>query len=61
LGDERAKDVIAGDVECFDGDELDETPLPAPTGEHSNDVDGLGDERARHGDDSFLDELLQAP
>ena len=29
--------------------------------EHRDDIDGLGDERARHGHDAFLNKLLEAP
>ena len=32
----------------------------AATGENRNHVDGLRDQRARHGDDGFLDKLFEA-
>ena len=37
-----------------------EPAVGAAAGENGDDVDGLGDQRARHGDDGFLDELLEA-
>ena len=40
--------------------ELGEPAGGAAAGEDGDQVDGLGDQRARHGDDGFLDELLEA-
>src|SRR6266516_4695963 len=54
------KDVIAVRPELFDGRELGKPPLRPATCEHGNQVDCLDDEGPRHGDDGFLDELLQA-
>ena len=42
-----------------DTGEFGEPPIGAAAGEHGDEIDGLGDQRARNGDDGFLDELLQ--
>ena len=47
-------------IEPCDEGEFGEPARGAAAGEHGDDVDGLGDQRARHGDDGFLDELLEA-
>src|SRR6516165_8050872 len=59
-GCSRYKDVIAIRPESFDRRELGKSPFRAATCEHGDQVDRLHDEGARHGDDCFLDELLQA-
>jgi hypothetical protein len=51
--------VVAVRAEPFDAGEFGERRRAA-AGEHGDEVDGLGDQRARDGDDGFLDELLQA-
>ena len=50
--------AVAGSSPATSG-ELGEAALGAAAGEHRDDIDGLGDQRARHGDDGFLDELLE--
>ena len=52
--------VVAGrGIEPGDAGELGEPALGAAAGEHGDEIDGLGDQRARDGDDGFLDELLE--
>src|SRR6516165_1914133 len=55
----RYDDVVTVWPELFDGRELGKPPLGPTTCEHGDQVDRLHDEGARHGDDGFLDELLQ--
>ena len=43
----------------FDAGEFGKAPVGAPACEHGDELDGLGDQRARHGDDGFLNQLLQ--
>src|SRR5689334_10296780 len=52
--------IVAAGPEAFDAGELGKTARRAAATQHGDEVDGLGDERARHGDDGFLDELLEA-
>ena len=54
--DER---VVAVFAEACDSRELDQPALSPSAGKHGDDLDGLGDERARNGDDGFLDELFE--
>src|SRR5262249_60334842 len=55
----RYDDVVTVWPELFDGRELGKPPLGPTTCEHGDQVDRLHDQGARHGDDGFLDELLQ--
>src|SRR5580692_1498172 len=53
------EDVVAGRTESFDRIEFGELSSGAAASEYGDHVDGLGNERARHGDHGFLDELFQ--
>ena len=53
------EDVVAGGAETPDHGEFGEPSGGAAAGENGDDVNGLGDERARDRDDGFLDELLE--
>ena len=55
--DEKA--VVAVGLEAVDACEFGEAPIGATAGKHGDEVDGLGDQRARNRDDGFLDELLE--
>jgi hypothetical protein len=52
--------VVAVRAEPFDAGEFGEPARGAAAGEDGDEVDGLGDQRARDGDDGFLDELFEA-
>src|SRR5687767_4775499 len=54
------EDVVAVGPEALHGSEFDQPAGGTAAGEHSNDLDGLGDQRTWHGDDGFLNELLEA-
>jgi len=54
------KAVVGVRPEPLDAGEFGETPRSAAAGEHGHEIDGLGDQRPGDGDDSFLDELLEA-
>jgi hypothetical protein len=61
LGIEKGGDaVVAVRAEPFDAGEFGEPARGAAAGEDGDEVDGLGDQRARDGDDGFLDELFEA-
>ena len=45
----RGEDVFARRIESADLGQFGEPPSGAITDQHSDDVDGLGDERARYG------------
>src|SRR3990167_7641309 len=53
--------VVAALIEPANLGELGQAPSGAVTDQHGDDVDGLGDECARHGDNALLDQLLHAP
>ncbi len=57
---DRKDSVIAGGwIEAVDGREFGEAPLATAALQNGDDIDGLGDQRARHGDYGFLNELLE--
>ena len=58
-GNGGSQDVVAGAGEAADQSEVDKAALGATPGQHGDDVDRLGNHRARHGDDGFLDELFE--
>ena len=54
--------IVTGDrVEPVDAGQFGQTPPGAIAHQHGNEVDGLGDQGARDGDDRFLDQLLHPP
>ena len=53
------KDVVAVRSEPFDAGEFGKPSIGAAAGEHGDEIDRLGDQRARDGDDGFLDQLLE--
>ena len=57
----RDEDVFARSIESADLGQFGEPPSGAITDQHSDDVDGLGDERARYGHHAFLNELFEPP
>ena len=54
----RVKEVVAVGRQALDTREFGEPPICAAAGQNRDHLDGLGDQRARHGDDGFLDQLL---
>jgi hypothetical protein len=52
------KDVVAIGPKPFDTGELGKPPVRTPACQDRDELDGLGDHRARDGDDGFLDQLL---
>ena len=58
-GRERSEPVVAIGAEPFESGDGLHPAVGAPALEKHDDVDGVGDETARHGDDGFLDELLK--
>ena len=54
------KDVVAVWSEPFDAGEFGKPSIGAAAGQHGDELDRLGDQRARDGDDGFLDQLLQS-
>src|SRR5215469_7809224 len=59
--DRRLKEVVPTELEAFDDCELDQLAFGATSCQNRDEVDGLCDQRPRHGDDRFLDELLEPP
>lgn len=53
--------VVTARIEAGDLREFGEATSGAIADQHSDDIDCLGDQGARHSDDAFLDELLHAP
>ena len=52
------KEVIAVRTKALDTSKLSEPPIGAAACQHSDELDRLGDQRTRHRDDGFLDQLL---
>src|SRR5229473_743844 len=57
----RCEDVVAARTEAFNHSKLNQSTSRAASGEHRDEVDGLGNECARNRDDGFLHKLLEAP
>ena len=52
------KDVVAVRSKPVDTSELGEPPIGSAACQHGDELDCLGDQRTRNGDDGFLDQLL---
>ena len=57
---ERLQDVVAVGIEAGDLEQRLDPAVGAAAVEEHDEVDGLDDQVARHGDDGLLDQLLQA-
>ena len=57
----RRQHIVAGSAQTFDSSELDQAACAAPAGQHRDQVDRFGNERARNRDDRFLDKLFEPP
>jgi hypothetical protein len=52
--------IVAARSEAFDAGKFGQPPRRAAPSEDGDQVDRLGDHRAGHGDDGFLDKLFEA-
>lgn len=58
---EGCEDVFARGIESAHLGEFGKAPPGAVAHKHGDDIDGFGDQRARHGDHTFLDKLFEPP